>query len=44
MKRGTRRQPRRKPAPILAEALDRYLVEVSATKKGRAAEQSIARI
>ena len=44
MKPWTRRQPRRKPAPTLSEALDRYLVEVSATKKGRVAEQSIARI
>ncbi|WYX60392.1 site-specific integrase [Achromobacter xylosoxidans] len=44
MKPWTRRQPRRKPAPTLAEALARYLIEVSATKKGHTSEQSIARI
>lgn len=44
MKPWTRRQPRRKPAPTLADALDRYLAEVSATKKGHVSEQSIARI
>lgn len=44
MKPWTRRQPRRKTTPTLAEALSRYLVEVSATKKGHAAEQSIARV
>jgi len=44
MKSWTRRQPRRKPAPTLADALTRYLAEVSATKKGHTAEQSIARI
>ncbi|WP_223203301.1 tyrosine-type recombinase/integrase [Achromobacter xylosoxidans] len=44
MKPWTRRQPRRKPAPTLAEALARYLLEVSATKKGHTSEQSIARI
>lgn len=44
MKPWTRRQPRRKPAPTLSDALDRYLAEVSSTKKGRVSEQSIARI
>ena len=44
MKPWTRRQPCRKPAPTLADALDRYLAEVSATKKGHVSEQSIARI
>lgn len=44
MKPWSRRQPRRKSTPTLAEALTRYLAEVSSTKKGQAAEQSIARI
>lgn len=44
MKPWTRRQPRRKTAPTLAEALARYLIEVSATKKSHTSEQSIARI
>lgn len=44
MKPWSRRQPRRKPAPTLAEALTRYLAEVSSTKKGHTSEQSIARI
>ena len=44
MKPWSRRQPRRKSTPTLAEALTRYLAEVSSTKKGHAAEQSIARV
>ncbi|MCW3151886.1 tyrosine-type recombinase/integrase [Achromobacter spanius] len=44
MKLWSRRQPRRKSTPTLGEALTRYLAEVSSTKKGQAAEQSIARI
>ncbi|CAB3720823.1 hypothetical protein LMG1866_03791 [Achromobacter ruhlandii] len=43
MKPWSRRQPRRKPAPTLADALTCYLAEVSATKKGHVSEQSIAR-
>lgn len=34
----------RKAVPTLAQALDRYLSEISSTKKGHAAERSIARI
>ncbi|WP_033460642.1 tyrosine-type recombinase/integrase [Bordetella bronchiseptica] len=44
MKPWSRRQPRRKPAPTLTDAIARYLEEVSVTKKGAAAEQSIAKI
>ncbi len=44
MKPWSRRQPRRKSTPTLSEALSHYLAEVSSTKKGHAAEQSIARI
>lgn len=44
MKPWSRRQPRRKPAPTLSEAITRYLAEVSISKKGRAAEQSIGKI
>ncbi|MDX3878112.1 tyrosine-type recombinase/integrase [Achromobacter denitrificans] len=44
MKPWSRRQPRRKPAPTLADAITRYLEEVSVTKKGKAAEKSIANI
>lgn len=44
MKPWSRRQPRRKSTPTLSEALARYLVEVSSTKKGHTSEVSIARI
>ena len=37
------RQLRRRPAPTLAAAIDRYIVEISPLKKGLKAEQSIAR-
>ncbi|WP_241074438.1 tyrosine-type recombinase/integrase [Achromobacter insuavis] len=43
MKPWTRRQPRRKTTPTLAEALARYLEEVSPTKRAIAQERSIAR-
>jgi len=44
MKPWSRRITRRKPTPILADAIDRYLEEVSALKRGHTAERSIARI
>lgn len=43
MKPWTRRQPRRKTTPTLAEALARYLAEISPTKKAIAQERSIAK-
>lgn len=43
MKPWSRRQPRRKPFPTLADAITRYLLEVSSGKKGHAAERSISR-
>lgn len=43
MKPWSRRQPRRKSTPTLAEALARYLVEISPTKKAIAQERSIAK-
>lgn len=43
MKPWTRRQLRRKATPTLAEALSRYLTEVSPTKKAIAQERSIAK-
>lgn len=38
------RRRHRQTLPSLSQAIERYLVEVSATKKGAAAERSIARV
>lgn len=44
MKTISRKSPRRKPTPTLTEALERYLIEVSTTKRGGYNENSLVRV